>query len=88
LLLKKVLQRYYPAEFLQRPKMGFDVPMRRWFAPDGTQHEMIYEKLLGPTSTLLELFEPTAIGRLLEHNATGPLWLLLFLEEWLRQNCA
>jgi asparagine synthase (glutamine-hydrolysing) len=88
LLLKKVLQRYYPAEFLQRPKMGFDVPMRRWFAPDGAQHEMIYDKLLGPTSTLLELFEPTAIGRLLEHNATGPLWLLLFLEEWLRQNRA
>lgn len=84
LLLKKVLRRYYPAEFLHRPKMGFAVPIQRWFVQDGVWRQQIHERLLGSQSTLLEFFEPAAIKRLLAYDAIGPLWTLLFLEEWLR----
>ncbi|HUN80228.1 MAG TPA: asparagine synthase (glutamine-hydrolyzing) [Phycisphaerae bacterium] len=33
-LLKKVAERYLPAELLHRPKMGFRVPIRRWLKRD------------------------------------------------------
>lgn len=85
-LLKKVMQRYYPVDFLQRPKMGFGVPIQKWFAPDGALRQKIQERLLDPNSALLEFFEPTMISRLLAKNSIRPLWRMLFLEEWLRQN--
>lgn len=88
LLLRQAMQRYYPAESLCRPKMGFSIPIQRWFGPDGAWREKIKERLTGPSSTLLEFFEPTAIGQSLAKNHSSSLWLLLFLEEWLRQNRA
>ena len=86
LLLKKAAEQYYPSGFLQRPKMGFAVPIRKWFAPNGALRDALHDRLLGLHSPLREFFEPAVIARLIERNATGPLWLLLLLEEWLRQN--
>jgi len=86
LLFKKLLQKYYPPEFLHRRKMGFAMPIQKWFAPDGALRGNIRERLLGPGSTLQGFFQPEAIRELLANNAVGPLWVLLFLEEWLRQN--
>lgn len=86
LLLKKALQQYYPAEFLQRPKMGFAVPIQKWFGPDGALHETVLERLCQSNSMVLEFFEPAVIRHLVDWNAAGPIWLLLFLEEWLQQN--
>ena len=86
LLLRKVAERYYPREFLDRPKMGFAVPIAKWFAQGGELHDVLRERLLGRNSTLTEFFEPEMMSSLMAGNATGPLWLLLFMEEWLRQN--
>jgi asparagine synthase (glutamine-hydrolysing) len=88
LLLKKAMERYYPQKLLRRPKMGFAVPLKKWFARDGAAREEIQDRLLGPNSALSDFFEPSAIRDFLDKNATGPLWLLLFLEEWLKQNKA
>ncbi len=33
-LLKKILERYVPREFIDRPKMGFGIPMFEWFSSD------------------------------------------------------
>ncbi len=85
-LLKQAMQKYYPPEFLRRPKKGFAVPLTKWFAPDGPLRGEIQERLTGGHSPLHELFEPAGISALLQANASGPLWLLLFLDEWLRQN--
>ncbi len=86
LLLKKVGERYFPRDFMHRPKMGFAVPIARWFAPGGELHDVLRERLLGGDSALGELFEPSVMAGLVSRNDTGPLWLLLYLEEWLRQN--
>jgi asparagine synthase (glutamine-hydrolysing) len=85
-LFKKVMQKYYPSEFLHRPKMGFAMPIAKWFAPEGALRGNVRERLLGSGSALQDFFHPNAIQELLTRNAVGPLWVLLFLEEWLRQN--
>jgi asparagine synthase (glutamine-hydrolysing) len=86
LLLKRLLARYYPGEFVKRPKMGFGVPIERWFGASGSLHETVNERLLDPTARINELFEANEVRRLLKANAANQIWLLLFLEEWLQQN--
>jgi asparagine synthase (glutamine-hydrolysing) len=33
-ILRKILYKYVPSEFLERPKMGFEVPIHDWFKQD------------------------------------------------------
>ncbi len=86
LLLKQVLERYYPAEFINRPKKGFAVPLSKWFSKGSEHTEALRERLTGKDSALADLFRPESIAPLIGSEAHGLLWLLLFLDEWLRQN--
>lgn len=86
LLLKKAMEKYYTPEFVHRPKMGFGVPIQKWFAPNGSLRTAIEERLLDKNSRLYEFFEPVIIKGFLDQNIAYYLWLLLFLEEWLRQD--
>jgi asparagine synthase (glutamine-hydrolysing) len=87
-ILKKNAERFFPPDFLARPKRGFDVPIRQWLgdlARDETR-----DRLLG-SSALRELFLPGAIGELLADSEAAVrhgwrLWALLFLDEWLAQH--
>ena len=88
LLLKRVAARHFPTEFANRPKMGFAVPIAKWFAPGGALHSAVAERLLARGSMLHDYFEPSVMQQMIARNAFGPLWLLLFLDEWLRQNKA
>ncbi len=85
LALKTLLERRYPADLLRRPKMGFGLPVARWFGPGGTWRTTLEERLFDPSSPLHTYFEPQTMRELLERQMTGPLWTLLFLDEWLRQ---
>jgi asparagine synthase (glutamine-hydrolysing) len=86
LLLKKVMERYYPSDFLHRPKKGFGIPLQKWFAPGGLLQETLRDRLRGEGSPLNELFNPDVIDLFIESLNIYALWMLLFLEEWLRQN--
>lgn len=86
LLLKRLLGRSFPANFVHRPKRGFAIPARSWLGRGGELRTELEDRLLGSDSRLDELFRREAIEGLLERDHPGPLWLLLFLEEWLRQN--
>jgi asparagine synthase (glutamine-hydrolysing) len=88
LILKKLLGQYFPAEFINRGKKGFAVPLKKWFSPGGALRTELKDRLLGDTSMLYEFFNPTQVNNLIDENNTGPLWLLFFLEEWLHQNRA
>ncbi|WLT31789.1 asparagine synthase (glutamine-hydrolyzing) [Geothrix sp. PMB-07] len=85
-MLKRVARRFFPDAFLNRPKMGFAMPVARWLAPGGEAYSKLMARLLGEDSSLREYFRPTVMKTLLEGAATPTLWLLLFLEEWLRQH--
>jgi asparagine synthase (glutamine-hydrolysing) len=84
-LLKKVGERFYPPAFLNRPKRGFEVPIRDWFA-DALRPEL-EDRLLNPVNGLSDFFDLNYIRSLIsEHTVrrchTGRLWSLLFLSEW------
>jgi asparagine synthase (glutamine-hydrolysing) len=85
LVFKKLLRKYFPASFLQRPKQGFGIPMRRWFGAEGETFAAARERLLHAGSALHGWFDPKALAALVDGKNAAAIWLLLFLEEWLRQ---
>lgn len=84
LLLKKLLSRDFNPDFIYRRKMGFGVPLSKWFADKGELRAVLEDYLLSSNSCVLHYFDKHKIEQLIAHNFTGPLWLLLFIEEWFR----
>ena len=89
-LLKKTAERFFPAEFLNRRKRGFDVPIRNWLSRGA--HDETRERLLG-SQRLEELFAPELMEEMLATEETRSahgwrIWALLFLDEWLAQHAA
>ncbi len=88
-LLKRLAQRYLPAEIVARGKQGFVMPLSGWLA--GRLAEELAPHLLGDGLARRGLFRPAALHRLLaEHrsrrrNHAGRLWALLILERWFRR---
>jgi asparagine synthase (glutamine-hydrolysing) len=88
LLLKKALEPYLPPEILYRPKMGFAVPLAKWFR--GPLREPVKKAVLGPVLADTGWFEESCLRRLVEDHQSGvsdystPLWTLLMFESFLR----
>ena len=85
-VLKNIARRWYPEPFINRPKMGFGVPVGAWMA--GDLRERTQARLL-ESPMLPRLFEMSYIAELWQRHlsgqdCTGKLWNLLFLDEWLR----
>jgi len=90
-LLKKVLGKTFPPEFLHRKKQGFSIPRDMWFRSGQSGRRLIEQIVLDPQSRLYDWFKPEQVRAQLEiHSETsdnsGPLWLLLVLGIWLDQN--
>lgn len=90
-LLKKVLGRTMPPEFVHRKKQGFSIPRDSWFLPGKPARKMLEAVLLNRDSRLNELFQPESIRAHLDaHTAqfdnSNALWLLLVLGIWFEQN--
>ncbi len=86
-ILRRVLDRYVPAALLDRPKMGFGVPVDRWLR--GPMKEwaetLLDEKRLRDQG----FFEPGPIRKKWEEhrsgacNYKGQLWVVLMFQAWL-----
>lgn len=93
-LLKKLLERRFPNEFINRRKAGFGMPLARWFNPkDGALFKEVSERLMDTGSPLRNYFTTEGIETILYKRDyprnigdSEPIWQLLFLDEWLRQN--
>jgi len=85
-LLKKILRKAFPKSFLDRPKQGFGVPIKRWLGNNQTRTAEVRNRLTARDSPLLNYFEPDAITSITNGKSDSQQWLLLFLDEWLRQN--
>ena len=89
-ILRKAMESVLPREILERPKVGFRVPVNVWFQT--TMKDYLREQLLGPES-ISKAFYHTGVlqGLVCEHiegrqNHEKTLWMLLNLEIWLQQN--
>jgi asparagine synthase (glutamine-hydrolysing) len=89
-VLKEAFADLLPGEFRHRPKMGFGVPLDRWFR--GPLKDELRSVLLDPVARARGLFRPEAVERLVvEHenrvrDHAYKLWGLLMLELWFRHH--
>ncbi len=87
-LLKRLARRRLPREIVDRPKVGFTVPLSPWFR--GPLRELLCDTLLSPTCLGRGYYhEPVLRGYVQEHldgtrDRARELWTLLTLELWHR----
>lgn len=87
-ILKDWARARLPAAVLDRPKMGFSVPVGEWFR--GELQDLLRDSLLGPGSFSAEIFRTSWLHKLVEGHLSGrenhehALWTLLMLEQWHR----
>lgn len=87
-LLKTAMKPYLPHDVLYRPKMGFAVPLARWFS--GPLRERVRESLLGSRLADTGWFNRPYLERLIDVHQSGAqdysasLWSLLMFEAFLR----
>ncbi len=88
-VLKRAFADLLPPAIRARPKMGFGVPIGRWFR-DELRAELC-GVLLDPSCLNRGIFRPEAIRRLVDDHTSGRrdvgprLWALLMLELWFRR---
>ena len=89
-LFRRLVAEWLPAETLSRPKMGFGVPLRRWFA-DGVIR-WAREILLDRRTRERGWTDSREAARLLRQHETGArdhakrIWALVCLELWAREH--
>jgi asparagine synthase (glutamine-hydrolysing) len=85
-LLKRLARRLLPREVVDRPKVGFTVPLAPWFR--GPLRELLADTLLSRTALARGYFDEAVLsGYLADHLAgrrdrSRELWTLLTLELW------
>ena len=88
LVLKNLARKLLPHEVIDRPKMGFAIPINAWFK--GELQGMARDVLLSKAARDRGLFDPTQVTRLIDDHVSGRdvhgyrLWALLCLELWFR----
>jgi asparagine synthase (glutamine-hydrolysing) len=87
-LFKKAMEPLLPNDVLYRPKMGFAVPLARWFR--GPLKQKVRDAVLGETLAASGIFQPEYLQHLVDAHQSGmrdyssPLWTLLMFEAFLR----
>jgi asparagine synthase (glutamine-hydrolysing) len=87
-ILLDALSERLPPELLTRPKMGFGVPIDRWFR--GPLRELVHETLLGRDVLDRGIVSPEFVRYLVQEHANGrrsnhhQIYALLMLELWFK----
>lgn len=87
-LLKSALRGLLPDEVLERPKMGFGVPLAKWLRTD--LREMVEDVVLSSSTLARGYFRPEQVRRMVAETFAGAdqhryvVWDLLMLELWHR----
>ena len=86
-LFKKAMEPRLPDDVLYRPKMGFAVPLARWFR--GPLRQRVNDSLLRGPISASGLFNPGVMQQLITEHESGqrdhssPLWSLLMFDAFL-----
>jgi asparagine synthase (glutamine-hydrolysing) len=87
-LLKKAMEPHLPEDVLYRPKMGFSVPLARWFR--GPLKQRVKESLLGNRLNDTGYFNQNYLQHIVEaHNSgardySASIWTILMFDAFLR----
>lgn len=90
MVLKKAFADLLPGPVRSRSKMGFGVPIDRWFR--GELKDELRSVLLDPSTQARGLFRPESVKRMIDEHVEGfrdhayRLWSLLMLELWFRHH--
>lgn len=88
-LLKKVASRLVPREVIYRRKMGFGVPVGKWFREE--MKSFVSDVLLSEASLRRGIIKPEIIKKYVEEHTNAKrdhsfqLWTLLMLELWFQR---
>ena len=87
IILKEILKKYLPDELINRPKMGFGIPLREWFNTDK------YKNYVFDTLNLKKIKEQNIINhkylkKILDEHFSGKrnwenrIWITLTFQNW------
>ncbi len=89
-LFKKALEPSLPKDVLYRPKMGFSVPLARWFR--GPLKDRVRQAVTSDALAATGIFNPNYLRHLVDAHQSGArdysasLWSVLMFEAFLRQS--
>ena len=85
-LLREMLYRHIPRQLVDRPKMGFEMPIASWLR--GPLKAWAFDLLASSHSDAADMLDLRALRRLLERHVSGigdghqPLWTALMYLNW------
>lgn len=88
-ILKEIVHKYIPKEMMERPKMGFAIPVESWLLKE--LKPLVYEYLSSENLKLYGLFKMSEVENLLNDFYSGrkekylKVWHLLQFQMWYKQ---
>lgn len=89
-LLRRLAEKYLPAELIHQPKRGFEIPLKKWI--DGELKDMIADYILHPQAYCRNFVDPSFIEKLWQRRVKAGdekrakmLWTLFALEIWYKK---
>ena len=90
LVLKKILAKYIPTELIERPKMGFGVPVGEWirgplkqWSEELLSYNLIESQGFLKADIITKLYSEHQSGK---YDHTAKLWHILMWQSWLDHN--
>ena len=88
-ILKKILGKYIPKEYFERPKMGFGFPLDTWLRNDLREwaESILFENSMIEINSLLDsgYIKNTWRRHLEGQNRFSEIWTIIMLKSWLRE---
>jgi asparagine synthase (glutamine-hydrolysing) len=88
-ILRRMLARLLPPEYVNAPKQGFSAPDASWFR--GESIEYVRRLVMDPSARIYEYLRPDTVGTLVGEHLRGEknrrllIWSLICFEWWLRK---
>jgi asparagine synthase (glutamine-hydrolysing) len=86
-ILRKLSEKYLPAELINQPKRGFEIPLKKWV--DGQLNSIIKDYILPPTAYCRNFIDPAFLDKVWnrqikvgDEKRAKMIWTMFALEVW------